>query len=105
MNVGGIESTIADERTMLAMKIKARRGARGVVRDIEFLLDDCGIDSDQGAVELYEEYFSNDPMPERSPRRIQGALDALARQNSSAASRSVSNAVQGRHRDGRFAAK
>jgi len=89
VNVGGIEIVTADERTMLAMKIRASRGARDA-RDIEFLLAKCGIDSEQGAVDLYEEYFPDDPMPERAPRMIQGALSALAKQHSSAASRSTS---------------
>lgn len=104
VNVGGIEIVTADERTMLAMKLRASRGARDA-RDIEFLLDRCGIDSEQGAVDLYEEYFPDDPMPARAPRMLQGALDAVRKKRSLPPSCSTAKSVQGRHQDGRFASK
>jgi hypothetical protein len=57
---GSLEVLAADDRTMLAMKIRASRGRRDEP-DIALLLQRCGITSVEQAVALYEEYFPEDP--------------------------------------------
>jgi hypothetical protein len=55
----------ADDRTMLAMKIRASRGQRDEP-DIALLLARCGISSVEQAFYLYDEYFPEDPAPKRA---------------------------------------
>lgn len=62
---GGLEILGADNRTMLAMKIRASRGRRDEP-DIAFLLKSCGITTVDEAFSLYEEYFPEDPAPPRA---------------------------------------
>ena len=62
---GSLEILAADNRTMLAMKIRASRGRRDEP-DIALLLQLCGITSVEQAIELYEEYFPEDPPPKRA---------------------------------------
>lgn len=61
--VGTVEVVVADERTLLAMKMRAGRGRRDEV-DIRFLLNRRGITSVDGALAVYEEYFPEDELPE-----------------------------------------
>jgi len=71
--VGTVEVVVADERTLLAMKMRASRGRRDEV-DIAFLLDKCRIDSVDGALALYEEYFPEDELPDRAVPMLRHAL-------------------------------
>jgi hypothetical protein len=63
--VGNVEIVAADERAMLAMKLRASRPSRDL-EDIKFLLDVCGISTEGDAVSLYDEYFPDDPLPKRA---------------------------------------
>ena len=74
--VGTVEVVVADERTLLAMKMRASRGRRDEV-DIKFLLDKCGVTSVDGALALYEEYFPEDELPDRAVPMLRHALDQL----------------------------
>src|SRR6202789_270597 len=56
---GNVEIVAADERSMLAMKMRAGRGARDRP-DIEFLVKRCGVTTVAEALDLYEEYFPED---------------------------------------------
>ncbi|MGB8196224.1 MAG: nucleotidyltransferase [Acidimicrobiales bacterium] len=62
---GTLEVLAADDRTMLAMKLRASRGQRDEP-DIALLLGRCGITSVEAALALYEEYFPEDPAPGRA---------------------------------------
>jgi hypothetical protein len=62
---GSLEILAADDRSMLAMKIRASRGQRDEP-DIALLLQLCGITSVEQALALYEEYFHEDPPPKRA---------------------------------------
>ena len=59
---GSLEVLAADDRTMLAMKIRASRGRRDEP-DIAVLLTSCGVTTVEQAFALYEEYFPDDPAP------------------------------------------
>jgi len=72
--LGTLEIFVADARAMLAMKMRASRGARDEV-DLSILLNECGITSETEAVSLYEEYFPEDPLPERALPMIRFALE------------------------------
>lgn len=65
MRLGTLEVFAADARSMLAMKMRASRGRRDEA-DLVFLLDECGIRTEEEAVSLYDEYFPEDPMPDRA---------------------------------------
>jgi hypothetical protein len=69
---GTLEIFVADNRAMLAMKIRASRGRRDEP-DIALLLRLCGVGSVDQAFALYEEYFPEDPAPSRA-REILGDL-------------------------------
>ena len=69
---GTLDILAADDRTMLAMKMRASRGRRDEP-DIAFLLEKCGITSVEQAFALYEEYFPEDP----APRRARSILEHL----------------------------
>lgn len=56
---GSLDILAADNRTMLAMKIRASRGRRDEP-DIAFLLQACGITTVTEAFALYEEYFPDE---------------------------------------------
>ena len=62
---GSLEVLAADDRTMLAMKIRASRGRRDEP-DIAVLLTSCGVTTVEQAFALYEEYFPEDPAPSRA---------------------------------------
>lgn len=62
---GSLEVLAADDRTMLAMKIRASRGRRDEP-DIAVLLISCGVTTVEQAFALYEEYFPEDPAPPRA---------------------------------------
>ena len=71
--VGNVEMVAADERAMLAMKMRASRPSRDF-EDIKFLLDLCGVSSESDAVSLYNEYFPDDPLPKRAFPLLRAAL-------------------------------
>ena len=71
--VGSVEIVAADERSMLAMKMRASRPSRDF-EDIKLLLDLCGISSENDAVSLYHEYFPDDPLPKRAFPLLRAAL-------------------------------
>jgi hypothetical protein len=70
---GSLEIVAADNRTMLAMKIRASRGQRDEP-DIALLLKRCDIGSVDEAFALYDEYFPEDPAPERARRILNHLL-------------------------------
>ncbi|MGH9017678.1 MAG: nucleotidyltransferase [Acidimicrobiales bacterium] len=72
--VGTLEIFTADARAMLAMKMRASRGARDEI-DLTVLLSECGIASAEEAVSLYEEYFPEDPLPAQAVPMIRFALE------------------------------
>lgn len=65
MTVGNLQIVVADNRTMLAMKLRASRTGRDE-RDIADLLKLCGIRTLTEALDLYEEYFPEDKGPLRA---------------------------------------
>jgi hypothetical protein len=71
--VGSVEIVAADERSMLAMKMRASRPIRDF-EDIKFLLELCGISRESDAVSLYNEYFPDDPLPKRALPLLRAAL-------------------------------
>ena len=73
---GNVEIVAADERSMLAMKMRAGRGSRDRP-DIVLLVKRCGISSVAEAQELYEEYFPEDPLPDRTLPLLDEAIEAL----------------------------
>src|SRR5271156_3958282 len=77
---GNVEMVAADERSMLAMKMRAGRGARDRL-DIDFLVKRCGITSVAEALELYEEFFPEDPLPDRTLPLLDEAVAALLPQS------------------------
>jgi hypothetical protein len=76
IKVGSAEVVVADERTLLAMKMRASRGRRDEA-DIQFLVDKCRITSVDDALALYEEYFPEDELPPRAIPMLRHALDEL----------------------------
>ena len=73
---GNVEIVAADERSMLAMKLRAGRGSRDRP-DISFLVKRCGVTSVAEALDLYEEYFPEDPLPARTIPLLDEAIEAL----------------------------
>ena len=74
-----VEIVTADERSMLAMKMRAGRGSgdHGV---INFLVKRCGVTSVAEALNLHGEYFPEDPLPDRSLPLLDEAIEALGPQ-------------------------
>jgi hypothetical protein len=73
---GTVEIVAADERSMLAMKMRAGRGSRDRL-DINFLVKRCGITSAVEALNLYDDYFPEDPLPDRTLPLLDEAIEAL----------------------------
>jgi hypothetical protein len=73
IKVGSVEVVVADERTLLAMKMRASRGRRDEA-DIDFLLRKCRIISVADALVLYEEYFPEDELPPQAIPMLRHAL-------------------------------
>lgn len=78
IKVGSVEVVVADERTLLAMKMRASRGRRDEA-DIEFLLGMCQITSVDDALVLYEEYFPEDELPPQAIPMLRHALGEAPR--------------------------
>jgi hypothetical protein len=72
---GSLEVSYADARSMLAMKLRAARGRRDQL-DIEVLLEMCGTSTSEAAIQLYEEYFPEDPLKPRAHKALELALVA-----------------------------
>ncbi len=70
---GAIEIAAADERSMLAMKMRASRGRRDQ-SDIELLLRACHIDTEVEALDLYDQYFPDDPLRPQAIPMLRHAL-------------------------------
>ena len=77
---GNVEIVAADERSMLAMKLRAGRGSRDRP-DISFLVKRCGVTSVAEALDLYKEYFPEDPLPDRALPLLDEAIAALGLQS------------------------
>jgi len=63
--LGSLELWVADQRTMLAMKLRASRGRRDE-NDIRLLLQLCDVDTLEQAQSLYHEFYPEDPAPSRA---------------------------------------
>jgi hypothetical protein len=74
--MGTVEVVVADEQTLLAMKMRASRGTRDEV-DIRFLLDRCGITTVEAALAVYEDCFPEDELPARALPMLRHALAQL----------------------------
>ncbi|MGH9092340.1 MAG: hypothetical protein ACRDZR_13340 [Acidimicrobiales bacterium] len=59
---GELEVFLADERMMLALKLRASRGQRDQ-HDIRVLLQACGVTTEAAALAIYDEFFPEDPLP------------------------------------------
>ena len=77
---GNVEIVAADERSMLAMKMRAGCGSRDRP-DINFLVKRCGVTSIAEALDLYEEYFPEDPLPDRTHPLLDEAIEAIGPQS------------------------
>jgi hypothetical protein len=77
---GNVEIVAADERSILAMKRRAGRGSRDRL-DINFLIKRCGVTGVAEALDLYEEYFAEDPLPDRALPLLDEAIEALGPQS------------------------
>ena len=73
IKVGSVEVVVADERTLLAMKMRASGGRRDEA-DTEFLLGMCQITSVDDALALYEEHFPEDDLPPQAIPMLRHAL-------------------------------
>lgn len=62
-----LEVVAADERTMLALKLRASRGRRDE-GDIRFLIKRLGLHSTSAVIDLYDEFFPEDPLSARGLR-------------------------------------
>ncbi len=82
IKVGSVEVVVADERTLLAMKMRASRGRRDEA-DIESLLEKCQIISVNDALALYEEYLPEDDLSPQAIPMLRHALDESARPGAS----------------------
>jgi hypothetical protein len=71
-----VEIVAADERSMLAMKMRAGRGSQDR-QDINFLVKRCGVTSAAEALHLYHEYFPEDPLPDRTLPLLEEAIEAI----------------------------
>ena len=76
---GNVEIVAADERSMLALKMRVARGSRDRP-DSNFLIKRCGVTSLAEALDLYKEYFPEDPMPDRTVPLLEEAIKALGPQ-------------------------
>lgn len=74
---GSLEVVRADERTMLAMKLRASRGRRDE-GDIRFLVERIGLTTREEVVDLYDEFFPEDPLPRRATAIVDDALRRAA---------------------------
>ena len=77
---GNVEIVAADERSMLAMKMRAGRGSRDRL-DINFLVERCGITGVAEVLGLFEEFFPEDPLPDRTLPVLDEATAALGLQS------------------------
>ena len=75
MRFGSLEIAVADERSMLAMKIRASRGRRDEP-DLRVLLEKCAITSVAEALVIYDEYFPEDPLPQRALAMLEYLLES-----------------------------
>jgi hypothetical protein len=68
-----LEVSTVDPKSLLAMKIRASRGSRDIA-DIRVLLAHCDIGTEGEALSIYNEYFPEDPLPERAVPLLKRAL-------------------------------
>lgn len=72
-HLDSLEVVAADEPTMLAMKLRASRGRRDE-GDIEFLVRRLGLITEDQIVELYDQYFPEDPLSARARQIIRSVI-------------------------------
>ena len=65
---------------MLALKMRVARGSRDRP-DSNFLIKRCGVTSLAEALDLYKEYFLEDPLPDRALPLLDEAVAALGLQS------------------------
>lgn len=71
---GRVVIQVAAPDAMLAMKLRANRPGRDDT-DIAKLMVICGIDTVDGAEELYEDFYPAEALPERAVRMVTRILD------------------------------
>ena len=59
--------------SLLAMKLRASRGQRDQ-GDLTLLLEECQIETVEGAIALFEEYYPEDPLPDQAEVMIRFSL-------------------------------
>lgn len=74
---GGLEVLLADERMMLALKLRASRGQRDYP-DIKVLLRECGVSTEREALVIYDEFFPEDPLPRVHRAALREILEEVA---------------------------
>jgi hypothetical protein len=77
---GALEVLRADESTMLAMKLRASRGMRDR-GDIEYLIRRCGFATEEDVLAMYNDFFPEDPLPNRAMPLIRSALARRAEES------------------------
>ena len=73
-SAGAVEVVAADALSMLAMKLRAARPQRDL-DDVRALLGSTGISTRAAALGVYDEYFPEDPLPERGLAVLDTALE------------------------------
>ena len=73
---GGLEVFLADERMMLALKLRASRGQRDYA-DIKVLLRECRVRTESEALAIYDEFFPDDPLPRVHRAALREALEEV----------------------------
>ncbi|MCU4185613.1 hypothetical protein K6U06_14690 [Acidiferrimicrobium sp. IK] len=71
--VEGITVSVAPADLLLAMKLRASRGRRDV-EDMAVLLDRLDISTEGQALDIYERFFPEDPLPDRAGPALAHAL-------------------------------
>ncbi len=95
---GALSVSIVDARRLLAMKLRAGRGARDE-RDIRLLIDACVVESREEALAVYGEFYPEDPMPWGGRAALEAVLGDRAAGLATLGRAKVANASRPGNRD------